>query len=82
MIDDLTERAWWAFQLPADGVIACVPAESEEAARGVLRRNCYDKAPVHEWPLIATRWTSRQAVVQRILGADWFAPLPSPSEEK
>lgn len=62
---DLDERAWWVFKMPES--TAYVPAASEEAAREVLSKNCYPKAPVHEWPLISTRVCSRQALTAALL---------------
>lgn len=63
MISDLDERAWWIFQLPE--AVTAVPANTEADARETLVKYCYPNAPVHEWPLIGTRWTSRAAFGRR-----------------
>ena len=62
---DLDERPWWIFQMPE--AVTHVPAESEAAARAVMQKSSYPKAPVHEWPLIGTRFCSRQALTASLL---------------
>ena len=64
----LEERAWWIFRLPGSPGVeatAYVPAESEETAREHMRRSSYKDAPVHDWPLIGTRFTSRDRLHAR-----------------
>jgi hypothetical protein len=56
------ERTWWAFLLPSCAV-AWVPAPTEPKALEVLRRTCYDGAPVHRWPLLAVRVCTREGLV-------------------
>lgn len=59
------ERGWWLFQMP-EGV-AYVPGESEAEARANHRRHCYPGAPVDAWPLLGTRWTTRDALAAELL---------------
>ena len=62
---DLDERAWHVFALPASTAI--VPASTEADARAVLASHSYPGAPVASYPLVATRWTSRAAIVAELL---------------
>lgn len=62
---DLEERTWWVFKLPE--ATSYVPANSEAEARAKMRKNSYEKAPVHTWPLIGTRFTSRQVLTASLL---------------
>lgn len=62
---DLEERAWWVFALPES--TSYVPANSESEARRRLAATSYKGAPVHLWPLVATRVTSRQALVASLM---------------
>ena len=70
-MNDLDERPWWVFQMPE--AVAYVPASSEAQARATLAATCYPAtkkypaAPVHEWTLIRTRVTSRQALTRDLL---------------
>lgn len=65
MMSDDDERARWVFRLPE--ATCYVPAGSEEAARKALVANSYKGAPVHEWPLLSTRVTSRNALAASLL---------------
>ncbi len=56
--DDI--RTWFVFALP--GATAFVPADSEDAARRVLRATCFRDAPIHAWPVIGQRWCSRDVL--------------------
>ncbi len=58
---DLVERAWWVMKLPGE-VIVYVPASTPEGAYAVLERNCYPGAPVRTWPILRSRWATREAV--------------------
>lgn len=71
--DDI-ERTWFRFSLPLmkrndgarDAVIfieAFVPAETEEEAREVLAKNCYDGAPVASWPILGTVRRTRSSFI-------------------
>lgn len=61
---DQIERTWFRFSLPLmqrkdgkDPVIfieAFVPADTEQEARAILAKNCYDGAPVASWPMLGT----------------------------
>lgn len=51
----------------SDAATAYVPAETEEQARAIMRRNSYPGAPVDAWPLIGTRFCSRQALTASLL---------------
>lgn len=42
-----------------------VPAVSEEAARLVLKRHCYNQAPVNEWPCLGVVRGSRRKLFVR-----------------
>jgi hypothetical protein len=66
MIDDFDERPWFVFALPG-GTTTYVPASSEEEARAALGRDCYRGAPVHIWPLLCTRYTSRETLRAQFL---------------
>jgi hypothetical protein len=63
---DVDDRPWFVFRL-SDIATAYVPADSEEQARANMRRNSYDVAPVDAWPLIGTRFCSRQALTASLL---------------
>lgn len=71
--DDI-ERTWFRFSLPImqpkggqkDPVIfveCFVPAETEESAREILTRNCYDGAPVASWPILGTVRRTRASFI-------------------
>ena len=64
---DLDERAWWTFRMPA--AVVHVPAADEGEARAKLRATCYQDAPVDAWPLIGSRFTSREALALSLLRA-------------
>lgn len=64
-MNDLTERPWFVFRLPA--ATAYVPAATEQTARSALAATCYPNAPVDTWPLVETRVTSRQALAASLL---------------
>jgi len=66
-MDDLIERPWWVFNMP-HGTVAIVPAQTPDDARVLLANMCYPKAPVHEWECVGSRFTSRAALTQRLLG--------------
>ncbi len=66
-MDDLTERAWWVYEMPDESIVY-VPAPSEGEARNQMRATHYKDAPVDSYPFIASRWTSRAALVKSILG--------------
>lgn len=57
---DTDERAWFVFQLPE--AVVYVPASSEADARAALRETVCREARnlVDAWPLVGTRWTSRE----------------------
>jgi hypothetical protein len=54
--------------------LAYVPGKTEADARANHRRHCYPGAPVDAWPLLTTRWTSRdmlsEELVKRALAAE------------
>ena len=68
--DDI-ERTWFRFSLPitkrtGDPVIfveAFVPADTEDDARTILARNCYDGAPVASWPVLGTVQRTRASFI-------------------
>lgn len=62
---DLDERPWFVFQLP--GGVSYAPGATEEDARKVIVRNSYDKAPVHAWPCIGSRFTSRELLAKELV---------------
>lgn len=62
MMSDYDDRAWWVFDVPL-GAVAYVPANTEDDARRLLARHSYPNAPVHAWPCVGSRWTSRAALV-------------------
>lgn len=66
-MSDFLEEAWWVFELPG-GTLAHVPAISEVGARKALVALCYKDAPVHDWPFVASRWTTREALIKSLLG--------------
>ncbi len=66
-MDDLTERAWWVVEMPG-GTIAFVPANTADDAYRALEATCYPKAPVREWPIVCSRWASRESIVRAALG--------------
>ena len=63
----MDEIPWFVFEMPF-GTIAFVHGASEPIARSVLRSNCYKDAPVEDWPVLMTRFCSREALVQHLLG--------------
>lgn len=66
MHPDVDDRPWFVFRL-SDIATAYVPAETEEQARANLVRSSYKGAPVESWPLIGTRFCSRQALTASLL---------------
>lgn len=58
---------WWTFKLP--NAWAHVPAKTEEHARGILRRTCYQGAPVEKWPCVDTRGGTRDDIAAALLWA-------------
>jgi hypothetical protein len=66
-MDDLEERPWFVFAKPL--AMVYVPAATEEEARRKLVANCYDDAPVDDWPCVGSRFTSRQALAESLLRA-------------
>lgn len=64
-MDDLTERPWFAFQLP--GGVSYAPGATEERARNVVRKNSYENAPVDSWPCVGSRFCSREALTRSLL---------------
>ncbi|MFI5302871.1 MAG: hypothetical protein ACHREM_32680 [Polyangiales bacterium] len=54
------------FKLPS-GATSNVPAHDEDAARVVLARESYKDAPIHEWPCIGYKRSSRLRVHEALL---------------
>ena len=65
-MNDIDERPWFVFRL-SDEATAYVPAETEEQARDIMRRTSYPGAPIDSWPLVATRFCSRNALRASIM---------------
>lgn len=63
---DLIERPWFVFSLSASAT-AYVPAPTEEQARRQMIASSYKDAPVHEWPCIGSRFTSRESLSRSLL---------------
>lgn len=63
--DDLDDRAWFVFRLPE--ATRYVPAGTEAQARSQMRVNSYENAPIDTWPLIGTRFCSREALTHELL---------------
>lgn len=79
MTDDLTEQAWWTYETPGGGILY-QPAPSEETARERIKAMAYKGADVDSWHFIASRWTSRSALIKSILGRP-VMPGQAPSKE-
>lgn len=65
MSADLDERPWFVFALPAS--TAYVPATTEAEARRRLVADSYTGAPVHTWPCVGSRFTSRESLAASLL---------------
>ncbi len=75
MNDPFEERAWFAFAVTAPGagphgpMTSYVPAATEQAARAKMRDTVHSKLVglVDTWPLIGTRFCSREALTKSLL---------------
>jgi hypothetical protein len=63
-------RRWFVFELPAAGALSYVPASTEDAARAILKRTSYDKAPIESWPLLGACGATRAELAASILRGD------------
>jgi hypothetical protein len=67
---DIDERAWWSYLMPGPldtEHVVHVPADTEAQARAIMRANSYSGAPIDTYPLLGSRWCSRDTLKREAL---------------